>query len=830
MTSPALVIFLSYSHKNTLFLPRYLEGYGLVLPNTPTNGMIIAMTFKRIDTHEGDADITAAIVFAGIFVASQTTFASIALAKLWTFKGFPVLAWLISYGSLAVSIAHVYKVRVLAMVLSTERIGGARETTWLVMIMLAILSGLPPFSFIIDSLPLVLAISARVSLLLGVVYAAYRLGYSVLKKERKEFVLHSTSNVESSDLDTKAFSKPGILFGYTTDTGEPLYISDEDLCRHLLITGQTGVGKTVLLKTLMFQQIQRGGGMLFVDGKLDSDNIRDMYEFASYCGRANDFLVVNPGQPELSNTYNPILFGDPDEVAARILSLIPSTASSAGADHYKQSANLALVCFISALQEETEGQRQAWINECRSKGLPEGYIDRGRVKGKAYNFLDLSLLTMNEGVLSQLMESVVNADKDSLTRKNLSIFLDQYAKENVTDAREGVIQVDIKKLKDTLGGIGARMHQFGSGNFGPVLNSYRPEVIMYEAIKEGKIVYVALPTMGKVEAAQNLGKIVISDLKTAISWLQLNKNDRPKIPFLAFMDEMSSYAVESLAVMFEQARSARVALLPAIQTDSGLSNISEDFKERILANTETKIYFKLSSQETATAAAEMIGMTKRVVKSESSGKSDSTSAQALQVGPNKNASSGESKTDGEREQEEYLVSADQLKGLDIGECIVLRSRRVWNIRVPSLSLKEKIREGIGGLRINHSRRDIKGDTFDAISKVDKYLADAQKSRVRKKKDDKDGSESSDARRSVGEYASNDLLKKEKIPRPSQGNSSDDVYVTQAENGDQETETEDLNLTHNAADESEYEAKIPQETTIINQKETANTSDDESLPI
>lgn len=610
-------------------------------------------------------------------------------------------------------------------------IGGSRETLYLLMAAAGLVSVFPPFSHLIGVAPTHIKMGINVALIAAGVLAAYKIAYAALKPSRSQFVLHSSCNVESSDPPEYKPNTPGLLVGYTTDTGSPLFISDDDLCRHAIIVGQTGMGKSVLGKTLMFQQIQRGGGLLFVDGKLDEDNIQDIYEYAVYCGRGNDFLVVNPGRPEMSNTYNPILFGDPDEVAARIISLIPSTASSAGADYYKQSASLALVCFLSALQEESPKQVKEWLSKSQAQGFPEDYVDNNRVKGRAYNFLDLALLTMNEGVLNSLMSTVTLNAPDSLTRKNLSIFLEQYAKENSTDAQTGSIQVDLKRLKETLGGIGARMHQFGSGKFGPVLNSYSPEVKMYEAIRDGKIVYVALPTMGKDVAAQNLGKIVIADLRTAISWLQMNKRDRPVIPFLAFMDEMSSYSTETLAVMFEQARSARVALLPAIQTDSGLSNISEDFKERIMANTEMKIFFKLSSQATADTASELIGETKRVTTSTSSGTGVSASAQALDLGPNKSVSDSASSATGEKEQAEPLVHPDQIKSLEAGECIVLRSPRVWNIRIPLFELDAATKKAIGPLRINHGKSYVtKENSFDAMEHVDDFIKEAQRRRVK----------------------------------------------------------------------------------------------------
>lgn len=624
--------------------------------------------------------------------------------------------------------------------LTTKPIGGKQETLYLLMAAAGLMSAFPPMAGIIDGAPMAIKLAVRLGLIAAGAYAGYKIAYAALKSDRREFTLHSSCKVESSDPPEYKPDTPGLLFGYTTDDGSPLFISDEDLCRHAIIVGQTGMGKSVFGKTLMFQQIQRGGGLLFVDGKLDEDNIQDIYEYAVYCGRGSDFLVVNPGRPEQSNTYNPILFGDPDEVASRIISLIPSTASSAGADHYKQSSTLALVCFISALQESTKSQTDEWIKECKGKGLPEDYVDNNRITGVAYNFLDLALLTMNEGVLGELMDRVQLSSPDSLTRKNLSIFLEQYAKEGNNfggDAPAGSLQIDLKRLKETLGGIGARMHAFGSGKFGPVLNSYSPEVKMYDAIRDGKIVYVALPTMGKDVAAQNLGKIVIADLRTAISWLQMNKQDRPVIPFLAFMDEMSSYSTETLAVMFEQARSARVALIPAIQTDSGLSNISEDFKERIMANTEIKIFFKLSSQATAETASEAIGVTKRVTTSTSTSSGTSASAQAMDLGPNKNLSDSSSAASGEREMEEPLVHADQIKSLEAGECVILRSPRVWNIRVPLIELKEETKKAIGPLRINHGKNYVKEEnSFDAMRKVDKFIKEAQGRRATKPKKDK----------------------------------------------------------------------------------------------
>ena len=111
----------------------------------------------------------------------------------------------------------------------------------------------------------------------------------------------------------------GMLLGYCVDSGKPVIVDWDHWMRHCFIVGQSGVGKTVLGEWLMFQQIVRGGSLLFVDGKMDEGNLRKIHAMACWAGRRDDMLVVNPGKPELSNTYNHILYGDPDEVASRII-------------------------------------------------------------------------------------------------------------------------------------------------------------------------------------------------------------------------------------------------------------------------------------------------------------------------------------------------------------------------------------------------------------------------------------------------------------------------------------------------------------------------------
>jgi hypothetical protein len=49
----------------------------------------------------------------------------------------------------------------------------------------------------------------------------------------------------------------------------------------------------------MFQQIANGGGLIFIDGKLNIEELETLHAYCAWAGRSHDLLVINPGEPEL---------------------------------------------------------------------------------------------------------------------------------------------------------------------------------------------------------------------------------------------------------------------------------------------------------------------------------------------------------------------------------------------------------------------------------------------------------------------------------------------------------------------------------------------------
>ena len=59
----------------------------------------------------------------------------------------------------------------------------------------------------------------------------------------------------------------GTLLGVNGDgaEGRNIFLSDEDRLRHLYVVGQTGTGKSTLLKNIVVQDIEKGNGVCFID-------------------------------------------------------------------------------------------------------------------------------------------------------------------------------------------------------------------------------------------------------------------------------------------------------------------------------------------------------------------------------------------------------------------------------------------------------------------------------------------------------------------------------------------------------------------------------------
>ena len=472
------------------------------------------------------------------------------------------------------------------------------------------------------------------------------------------YLMKSSSGVmiRSNKPPKETFLKGGYRYGLTRDNAKPVDLEDDLAVRHTAIVGQSGVGKTTLSMYILSQQIARGGGWLFIDGKIDDDTLRQLAYLVKLHGREDEFYVLNVSDPANSNTYSPLMHGDADEKSSRLLNLQEAIGN---ADHYLQSAGHAFRVVFDALDA---------LDYC-------------------YTFEDFVTILNSSAALVRLEKELKNYSPNSSELLALSNFLELYR----TVDRKGNTTINIDALKKNIGGMVSRLTQFSSGKFGEVFNTYNPEIDLLDIILSGKMLYVMVPTMAKDTAALNLAKMMLSDLRSVVAKVQeLPKTMRPEPSFICLCDEMGSYAIEAVRTLFEQGRSAGIQMIPAFQSFSQLNMVSDTFSDIIIQNTWNKVFFKFGSKDAPEDAAEILGKQSKFLKTVSASKSESSSMQMLRTSPESNTGDGTGLTEGWREQESFRVEPDELRGLDKGQAIMQIGAKVYCIDTPMIFFPEEL--------------------------------------------------------------------------------------------------------------------------------------------
>ncbi|PJE73700.1 MAG: hypothetical protein COV02_01135 [Candidatus Terrybacteria bacterium CG10_big_fil_rev_8_21_14_0_10_41_10] len=86
----------------------------------------------------------------------------------------------------------------------------------------------------------------------------------------------------------------GLMLGKNIYRGEekPVFIKDEDRRRHFYVIGQTGTGKSVLLKNMIIQDIEAGKGVCFMDPH--GQDLQDIFSRIPQ-HRIDDVIYFDPG-------------------------------------------------------------------------------------------------------------------------------------------------------------------------------------------------------------------------------------------------------------------------------------------------------------------------------------------------------------------------------------------------------------------------------------------------------------------------------------------------------------------------------------------------------
>lgn len=406
--------------------------------------------------------------------------------------------------------------------------------------------------------------------------------------------------------------------------------------RHTLLLGSSGSGKTQLLLSLLAQQIAKGGGALMIDAKVDRSARQAVQSLCHHANRLHDLKVLWPTDPTCSDTWNPLLRRRTglhsetlEEVISRVMALWP-TDKRGDSEFFRGAAQDMIRAVLGAMQR---------VNP---------YV----------TFNDLYLAITTPPVLEWLNAQMTPGTEEGAA---LMAFLSNYQNQ------QGRLNVD--HLKRVTGGTSLHLSAYAWGSLGKIINHTAPTLDLLEAVERGQIVYVALPILAQTEEAIAMARMLIADLKQVVGILQ-QREEKPVPPFLVLMDEASAYAnIQGIERLFEQARSANIALVATSQVLSGFAQSTPTQLDFILGNTATKIIMALGDFTSAETMADTIGQELAWFQTESQGKQKGTTAQWVSPLPHQ-ASKGTSQAEGAMQRYDYIVRPELFLNQPTGHAVV----------------------------------------------------------------------------------------------------------------------------------------------------------------
>lgn len=455
------------------------------------------------------------------------------------------------------------------------------------------------------------------------------------------------------------------LVGFELESGQPLWVDDDEICTHGAVFAKTGVGKTLWLESLIFQQMARGraSGCTFIDAKRDSATLAHIILMALVTGRIEDLIVVDPFEPV--HAYNFVMTNQRADVKARkvLRAGLPPTSDQSTTKHYDRLAADSIYRMVRAME---------------SFGL-------------AWSMRDIAVSLSAFQLAYPHMRNMLNKIGARQAMVELGHLASSYR------SVKGVL--DTARITDNLRGIASELHAIAGSAAGEIFCTKYTDLVLTDAILRGKIIYFMLPRLEEAESAARMVKVFREDLEVSIGEITSSRVHNLEDPHLVIIDEGSSTFGPTWANLFELARRGRFALLFGAQSTGGLTDaamgLSEAFYERVMANVNLKVMMRIGDNRTAADMTEWFGKITSTKKSIGAGVTSGLSSSLLKgsLDLSTRRTGGESQSVSYSEDEEDLVSAEELKhemsaekGLawfDLGNGKIVKGRSFWfNASIP----------------------------------------------------------------------------------------------------------------------------------------------------
>jgi hypothetical protein len=386
-------------------------------------------------------------------------------------------------------------------------------------------------------------------------------------------VQHSVkeSQTDADELEKGDDVTKGVYLGVIDgNKKQRFYLDSGELTKHTALVGTTGSGKTTTIYNFVQYAMLKQQALIIIDGKGDIGLVQRIEAMAQEFGRP--FYLFSTDSDSLG--YNPLQAGNPSELTDKIMSLTDWSE-----EHYKLNAQRFLQLLFKVFR--FKGMEPDLVSVVR-------YANRGRLE-------DLLKSASGPVVPITVAGGVVNLGSLGQPPPDIP--------EEIQEIMDSLGDIDKRAIE----GLSSRLGVIAEGDLGGLLKE-RPTGILElsEAMENEGVVLFSLNSLTYPEQARLLGRLVISDIKSQISY---HARHRPGKRVSLIFDEFNVFVSGSVVDLVNKSRAAGFEALLAFQSLADIDRLEhgKDIRRQIIQNCNTLIVQRQNDPADAEELANVVG-------------------------------------------------------------------------------------------------------------------------------------------------------------------------------------------------------------------------------
>ncbi len=345
----------------------------------------------------------------------------------------------------------------------------------------------------------------------------------------------------------------GITIGINTYGADetPVRFGPSDRLRHAYVIGQTGTGKTGLIKNMIIQDIKNGEGVAFIDPHgndiedvlacIPPERMQDVIYFdPAYTARPMglNMLEYDRSKPEMKTFVVDEVYG----IFRKLYADVPEAFGPMFEQYYRNAVQLVV---------EDPDTGSTFVE------IPRVFADTA--------FRNLKLSHCNNPIIVQFWRKIAEQAQGDPSLENVAPY--------ITSKFDVFLTNDIMR---------------------PIV-SQEKSAFNFREIMDKKKIFLANLSKGRLGDRNTalLGLILVSKfLQAAFSRVDTRGDLLPV--FYLYIDEFQNFATPSIATILSEARKYKLSLTIAHQF---IAQLEEDIRDAVIGNVGTKASFRIGTQD-----------------------------------------------------------------------------------------------------------------------------------------------------------------------------------------------------------------------------------------